>query len=339
MAQVPPIAVEVVRGERVESAHRVSAAVVEDGRLALAVGDVETPVHPRSAVKPLQALVLVERGAADAFGLEDADIALACASHAGTPAHLERLAAWLSRLRLDVRALACGGHPPLDAEAAAALVREGRAPTPLHDNCSGKHLGMITAALHRGAPVAGYHRPEHPVQRAVAAVLCELAGVSGLPAPAVDGCNVPTWPLPLSALARAAFRFSTGAGLAPERARACRRILAACRAHPLLIAGPGRPDSRIVAALPDGAVKIGAEGVYLGFFPERRIGVALKVEDGASRAAPVALLDLLDHLGLLDAAARRQLADLLAVPLESRTGLPVGVIRPRPGWLVEGCAA
>jgi len=339
MPKMPPVAVEVVRGERVESAHRVLAAVVEDGRLVLAVGDVSTPVHPRSAVKPLQAIPLLESGAADAFGLGEAEIALACASHGGTPRHLEILAAWLARLGLDERALACGGHPPLDPAAAGELVRAGRAPTPLHDNCSGKHLGMITLALHLGAPVAGYHRPEHPVQRAIATVLRELAALPELPAPAVDGCNVPTWPLPLSALAHAAFCLATGAGLAPERAVACRRILAACRACPELIAGPDRPDTRIVAALPDGLVKSGAEGVCLGFFPARRIGLALKVEDGAGRAAPVALLDLLDHLGLLDAAARSRLSGLITVPLESRTGTTVGMIRPRPGWLSEEAAS
>lgn len=329
----PPVAVEVLRGERVESAHRASAAVVRDGRLVLAVGEVERPVYPRSAIKPLQALPLVESGAADAFGLGEAEIALACASHSATPRHLELLAAWLARLRLDERALACGGHPPLDPASAEELIREGRRPTPLFDNCSGKHLGMLTFALHVGAQAAGYHRPEHPVQRAIAAVLAQLAGLPELPAPAVDGCNAPNWPLPLSALAHAAWRFATGAELSPERAAACRRILEACRARPGLIAGPGRPDTRIVASLSDGLVKTGAEGVYLGFFPQAGIGLALKVEDGAGRAAPVALLDLLDHLGLLEASARSRLADLMTVPVTSRTGIEVGVIRPRAGWL------
>ncbi len=329
----PPVAVEVVRGGRVESRHRASLAVVRGERPVLTVGEVTRPVYPRSAIKPIQALPFVADGAADAFGLGAGEIALACASHAGEPCHTERLARWLARLGLDVRDLACGIHPPLAAEVAADLARRGRAPTPLHHNCSGKHLAMLTTARHLGLPVAGYHRPDHPVQERIRELLTRLAGEPPAEPPALDGCSVPTWAMPLVALARAARSFARGLGLTPAEAAAARRILAACRAHPVLLSGRGRPDARIDGVLADGLVKIGAEGVYLGYFPAADLGLALKVEDGGcGRAAPVALLAVLERLGLLDAEGSARLADLRVVPLVNHAGRTVGEIRPAAGW-------
>ncbi len=304
----------------------------DTGELLLAEGDVEEPVFPRSAIKPLQALPLVESGAAEAFALEEADIALACASHNGEPMHTERVRRWLERLGLGPEALACGSHPPLHAETAAALIRTGIDPSPLHNNCSGKHAGMLTLARFLDAPIAGYLAPDHPVQRAILAALQELTGGAVGEPPAIDGCGVPTWPVPLRALAAAAARFATSAGLDAERAGAAARILAACRAHPLMIAGTGRACSRIIPHLARGLVKTGAEGVYLAFLPEIEAGLALKVEDGATRAAVVALVALLDRLGVLDAAARRQIADLFVTPLFNHAGTRVGEIRPAAGW-------
>ncbi len=333
VAPVPPVAVELRRGGRVESRHRASLAVVRAGRLVLAVGDVATPVYPRSAIKPLQALPFVAGGAAAAFGLGEEELALACASHAGEPCHTERLARWLDRLGLDVRALACGTHPPLAVEVARALERQGLAPTPLHHNCSGKHLAMLTDARHRGEPIAGYHQPDHPVQRRIEDLLERLTGGAVTRPPALDGCSVPTWAIPLAALAEAAWRFGAGVGLAPHERAAAARLLAAGRRHPVLLSGHGRPDARINAALADGLVKIGAEGVYLGVFPGAELGLALKVEDGGcGRAAPVALLAVLDQLGLLPAEARPKLADLATVPLSNHAGRRVGELRAAAGW-------
>ncbi len=326
-------AIEVFRGERVESRHRVRFCLVrEDGALLAAAGEISEPVFPRSAIKPLQALPLVAEGAAEAFGLEDADLALACASHNGEPGHVARVARWLERLDLGPEALACGAHPPLHAESAAALMRAGNPPSPLHNNCSGKHAGMLTLARFLEVPVAGYTAPGHPVQRRIHDILGRLTGGAVAAPPAIDGCGVPTWAVPLDALALAAARFATGTGLAAAEKTAAARILAACRAHPWMLAGSGRPCTRILPHLAAGLVKTGAEGVYLAFLPEIGAGLALKVEDGAGRAAAVALVALLDRLELLDGTARRDLGDLFATPLLNHAGTPVGEIRPARGW-------
>ena len=226
------VAVEVVRGGRVESRHRVDACVVDaTGATILAVGPVDVPVYPRSAVKPFQALPLVESGVADAFGVSDEELALACASHGGEPMHVERVAAWLARLGLQESDLACGPHPPLNA-AAAAMLAEGRRPTRLHNNCSGKHTGMLAACLHQGWPTAGYARPDHPLQRAIARELADLAGLSELAAPGTDGCSLPAFAMPLRALALAAARLATVAR------PALGRVGRAMRAHPVNTNGP-----------------------------------------------------------------------------------------------------
>lgn len=330
---IPPVAVEVRRGGRVESRHRVSLVVARpDGSHVLAAGRIDEPVYPRSAIKPLQALPLVETGAADAFGLSNRELALACGSHSGEAGHVATVAAWLERLGLDETDLACGPHPPLSPEAARQLSARGGQPTPLHNNCSGKHAGMLTLALHLGVPTAGYERPEHPVQQRIRALLVELTDPSIEDPPASDGCTVPTWPAPLTAWATAAARFASGEGLTPRRAQAALRLIAACRAEPWYVAGTGRACSRLIAALADGIVKTGAEGVFLGFFPQARLGLALKVEDGATRASEVALVAVLRTLGLLDAAALRDLEDLIERPVLDTRGRRVGEIMPAPGF-------
>src|SRR5437868_6527869 len=173
-----PVLVEVVRGARVESEHRGRVAVMDsDGVAVLAWGDVSRPIFPRSAVKPLQALPLVESGAADGFGFGHEELALASASHSGEPAHVAGIERMLARAGLDASALACGAHPPIDAPSAQALVRSGREPSALHNNCSGKHAGFLCAARAIGADPAGYTDPAHPVQREVKAALEGIAGV------------------------------------------------------------------------------------------------------------------------------------------------------------------
>ena len=329
-----PVGVELWRGGRVESRHRVHLVVAPPrGPLRLQRGDPGLRVYPRSAIKPFQALAMLALGADRAFGVTSEEIALACASHSGEPAHVERVAAWLARLGLDAAHLACGAHPPLATEAARALWRQGLEPTALHNNCSGKHAAMLTLARHLGAPLARYVEPDHPVQRCIFDVLQKLAaGAFELP-PGIDGCSVPTWPLALEALARAAARFATGEGLEPALAAGARRIIDACRRHPELVAGEGRSCTRIIRALADGIVKTGAEGVYVAMLPRLRLGVALKVEDGAGRAAEIAIAAALDALGALDAAARRALADLLRRPIFNHAGRRVGELLSVPGWL------
>ena len=330
-----PVLVEVTRGEVVENRHRGAAAVFDAaGRRVAGWGDIERAVYPRSAIKPLQALPLVETGAADRFGLGEAEIALASASHGGEPEHLEALSAWLARLGLEADELACGRRPPLNREAAEALVRAGERPGPLHNNCSGKHLGMLTTARHLGAPTAGYHRPDHPVQRRVLRVLEEMSGLDLSRAPiGLDGCNIPTIAMPLSGLARAMARLAAPAALDPERAAACRRIAAAVAAEPFMVAGRGRFCTIVMAAAgPEVLVKTGAGGMFTAALPKLGYGVALKIEDGAGRASETAMAALLSHLGGGDERLSAVLARYLEVPLHNAAGVRIGAIRPAPGW-------
>ncbi len=329
-----PVLVELVRGGQVESRHRGAVAVADaGGRLVAAWGDAGRLVFPRSAVKPLQALPLIETGAADAFGLGAEELALACGSHSGTARHEGLAARWLARLGLDEAALACGAHPPLDADAAAALLRAGAAPSALHNNCSGKHLGILTAARHRREPVQGYLAPDHPAQRRVTAALATMTGHDpGATGWAVDGCGIPTHAVPLAALATGMARLADARRLPPERRRAVARVTAAMAAHPDLVAGPGRLDTEVMAAAPGVLVKGGAEGVHAAALPGLGLGLALKIEDGAGRAAGVALLAALCRLGALDGGARAALAARIEPPLLNVAGRRVGVLRAGPAW-------
>lgn len=328
-----PVAVEVWRGDRVESRHRVRACVLDArGRVILAAGDIDEPDYPRSAVKPFQTLALVESGAADAFTVSDAELALACASHGGEPDHVALVEAWLQRLGLDETALACGPHPPLHQGSAAALLRAGAPPRRVHNNCSGKHTGMLAAALQLGAPTAGYERLEHPVQRRCAEAIAELAGLDRLPPPGIDGCGLPNHPLPLRALARAAARLADPVDCGSERQAALARIGRAMQAHPRMVAGTGRCCTLTMETLPGVIAKTGAEGAYLAALPARGYGIALKVEDGATRAAEVALMALLDRLLDVDTAASPALDRFRTQHLRNAAGTVVGHVAPAAGW-------
>ncbi len=289
-----PVVVEVLRGGRVESGHRGAGAVCDAvGKLVFAFGDVERAVFPRSAVKPMQALPLVESGAADGFS--DEELALACASHSGEPAHAATAAAMLARVGLNESALACGAHWPLGAEATRALARAGREPGSLHNNCSGKHAGFLCLACAQGLPVEGYETPAHGVQKLVKAAMEDVCG-ERLGEPAVDGCSIPAYALPLTSLARGFARLGAGEGLAPARAAAARRLLGAMTAQPFQVAGSGRFDTQAMTLLRGRAVtKTGAEGVYCAALPELGLGVALKIDDGATRAAEVAVAALMQR--------------------------------------------
>ncbi len=328
-----PVAILVLRGERVESRHRVSYVVADAaGRRRHGAGDLDRPIFPRSAVKPLQALVLLESGAAERFAVSPAELALACASHGGEAMHVEAIRRWLARLGLEPASLECGAHPPLHGPSAERLVVAGRPPEPVHNNCSGKHTAMLATARHLDAPLAGYTRPDHPVQRRVAAALAEMAGIDALPAPALDGCGLPTYPLTLGQLATALARLADPAGLPPARGAACREICAAMTAHPKLVAGSGRACTAIMTVAPEVVVKTGAEGVYGAALPSLGLGLALKVEDGGSRAAPVALLALLEALGVLSPEQRAALDEVARPVLRNHAGRIVGRIEPAAGW-------
>jgi L-asparaginase II len=325
-----PLLVEVSRGDMVESRHRAAVAIVDaEGKLAAAWGDIERPVYGRSAIKPLQALPLIESGAADRYALGPAELALACASHNGEPRHVELVAAWLDRIGCSGDDLECGSHLPYHEPTVAALIRAGDKPSQVHNNCSGKHAGFLSTARHLGELTRGYIRLEHPVQQRILRTLEEMGGLSLGKAPlGIDGCGIPVIGLPLRHMALAMARLADPTGLAPGRAAAAQRVLAAMAAEPFLVAGSGRFCTQVMEVVGAKAVmKGGAEGVYTAALPTLGLGVALKVEDGAGRAAEVAMGDLLRRLKLLSAAEEVALADVLTPPVLNRVGRETGRIR------------
>jgi len=299
LAMSNPVLIEVTRGPLVESFHKGSLAVcTPDGAQVVAVGDITHPVFPRSAIKAIQCVPLIETGAADQYGYGEAEIALACASHTGTPRHAELAAKMLADAALSEPALGCGAHMPLGSSAQKALIRSGHEPSQLHNNCSGKHAGMLATARHLGEPIEGYWKPDHPVQRRVHAILCELTGLPlNHDVMGFDGCSLPNWAMPLGTMARLFARFVTKTGMAPDRRRAVDRILNACWAEPELVAGPGRADTVVMRRLPGRIfMKTGAEGVYAGGFPELGLGFALKIDDGTTRASAGAVIALIERV-------------------------------------------
>ena len=322
-----PIVVEVMRGARVELRHRGAGAVVDaDGAVALAFGEIDEPVFPRSAVKALQSLPLVESGAADALRLSEAEIALACASHSGAPAHVETAAAMLAKAGLDAASLACGAHWPLGEDASRALARAGQTPSPLHNNCSGKHAGFLCLACASGWETRGYEQAAHPVQRAAKAAIEDVTGAAlGEDVCATDGCSIPTYAVPLRALALGFARLATGVGLAPRRAAAARRIFAAVAANPAMVAGEGRFDTEVMRLFgPRVFVKTGAEGVYCAALPELGLGLAVKADDGATRAAQAMIAALIGRFLPLDEEDRARLGPFAAPVLRNWNGIAVG---------------
>ena len=325
-----PVLVEVVRGGLVESRHCGAVAVTDaDGRGVLTLGDVERPVYPRSAIKALQALPLIESGAADRCGLGAEELALACASHSGELGHIETATRMLTRAGLDPSALKCGAHWPIHQPSAQALARSGGHATALHNNCSGKHAGLLCTACAMDADRSTYIEAAHPVQREVKAALESLAGaVLSQDVCAVDGCSVPTWAMPLSGLARAFARFGSGQGLAPMRAQAAARLRAACAEKPWHVAGTGRFCTEIMQAF--GArlfVKTGAEGVFCAALPEQGLGIAVKCDDGAGRAAEVMMAAIIARL-LPEPRDRAVLERFVRPTLRNWNGIAVGSLRP-----------
>ncbi|HUZ74972.1 MAG TPA: asparaginase [Stellaceae bacterium] len=336
MHEPAPVLVEVTRGAMVESRHR-GAAVVADatGRVVMAWGDDTKPVYARSALKPLQALPLVESGAADAFGLAPRELALACGSHHGEEPHVAAVAAWLARMGLGPADLECGAHPPADPAAAQALIRRGEAPSALHNNCSGKHAGFLATARHCGEPTRGYIAADHPVQRRVLATIEDMTGLDLARAPrGIDGCGIPVIGIPLSGLARAMARMGDPRGLPSARVAASCRLLDAMAAEPLMVSGSTGFATALLRAAGDRVrAKPGAEGVYAAALPGLGLGLALKIEDGAGRAAEVALMAILQRLGLIDAAALAALAGRGRPVLRNVAGAAVGDIRPADALL------
>jgi L-asparaginase II len=298
------VLVEVRRADCVESVHRGSIVIADvTGEIIAWAGDPDYYTFMRSSAKPIQALAVVESGAYEAFGLSERELAIMCASHSSEPYHVETVLGILRKLGLDEAHLVCGTHLPTHAPSAQALLREGRRPTAVHSNCSGKHSGMLALAKQVGWSLDDYWREDHPVQK-----LCleNLAAVSDYPVSGIglakDGCGVAVFALPLRSMAQAFARLANpeapGSGFSPERAGAATLVGRAMRAYPEMVGGTGRLCTELMRATPVVA-KGGAEGVYCFGVPGRGLGCALKIDDGASRATSPVVLKVIEGLGLL----------------------------------------
>lgn len=328
--------VEVTRNNTVESRH-FGAAVVCDvkGKVLHRWGDIEGLVFPRSALKPMLAIQLVESGASDNYALSDAELSLACSSHQGEPIHQDLVASWLARMGLNEQHLACGPALPEHTESAQRLLAQGQYGCRIHHNCSGKHTGFLTTALHMGLPIDNYHLLEHPLQQLSLQILSDLADVDlGRYPMGIDGCGLPAPTMPLLQLGRAVARFAMPVDLSAERTRAVYRLHRAITNEPLYIAGHGSVVSEL-NEVTQGSVlaKTGAEGIIIAALPERGLGIALKIADGSTRARSVALLAILDHLGALTDAHKQQLQAHIAPTIINSRGLLVGNIRVAASWL------
>jgi len=326
-----PVLVEVVRGPMVESRHRGAIAVVSpDGTVVRSVGDVTRDIYPRSSIKPVQALPLIESGAADAFGFGDVEIALSCASHLGEARHVAAVRDILARVGGQPEQLECGAQPPSGKTAELDLARAGETPHALHNNCSGKHAGMIATALHKGENPAGYTAVTHPVQQRVLGVFESMTGCDLSRAPrGTDGCSVPVWAMPLGNLALAMARMADPSDQPETRQAAAARIRHAMATEPFYIHGTDTFATEVISvAGPDVLVKGGAEGVFTAILPALGLGVAIKIDDGAERAAELAMIHTLAGLGVLSEAQSNALAERLSPVLTNWSGREVGALRP-----------
>lgn len=320
--------VELWRNDLRESVHRGHVVISDAHGIVEAWGCPGEVIYPRSSCKMLQALPLVESGAADAYGLTTSQLALACASHQGARIHTEPVAAWLEGLKLDEQDLRCGAHMPNDPEERKRLTCANEAPCQLHNNCSGKHAGFLTLNRHiRGGPE--YVELDHPVQRAVRLSFEEVTGetTAGW---GIDGCSAPNFACTIEGLATAMAGFANpGSG---KRGDAQRRLFQAMVAHPELVAGEGRACTELMRAMNGKvAVKTGAEAVFVAILPEQGLGVALKIEDGGTRGSEAAITALMVQLGVLD-PGHPVVSKYLSGPIRNWRGLKTGELRCSPGF-------
>jgi L-asparaginase II len=332
-----PVLVDVTRGNGVESRHRGAIAIINGaGNIIEQCSNIDAPVLPRSAIKSIQALALIETGAADHFEINEQELAIACASHSSGPEHLAVVEGWLKRLGLSADDLECGSMGSIEKVINEELIRKEDKLTRSHNNCSGKHAGFLTTALHMGEPTKGYISAGHPVQARILKVLEEMADTDLSQAHrGCDGCGIPVIALPLGAMARCFAKMASPDTLPKERGAAVQRITAAIGAQPIMIAGHRRFDTIITQATQNGPngqalVKTGAEGVYGAILPGLGLGVALKIDDGATRASEVAMAAALRHLGIFNKSLLDSLKDLLEPVVATAMGEPCGVVRATP---------
>ena len=324
MVTAAPFA-EIWRGSFLESVHSGHAVICDGtGQIVEAWGDPDLVVLPRSSSKMIQALPLINSGAADAFGLTPAHLALACASHQGAAIHTDPVSAWLDALDLTDDALRCGPQEPSDMPARDGLIRAHEKPCQMHNNCSGKHTGFLTLTKHLGAGPE-YVDPAHPVQQACLEAFERTTGEAS-PGYGIDGCSAPNFACTLHGMARAMAHFAA----APEGSAEA-RLHQAMRLHPELVAGETRACTELMRAM-DGkvALKTGAEGFFIAILPEQKLGIALKAACGTTRAAECAIAALLVRLGVLDGNHPATLKRMNA-PIRNWRGIETGTLRPAAG--------
>jgi L-asparaginase II len=340
LAGVPAVAAR--RGTRVESVHNVAACVVDtDGAIVMKLGTVETPVFLRSAAKPFIAAASVRAGVLEAFGFGERELAVMAASHGGEPGHVDLVASMLERIGASVDDLRCGPQVPGDAAAAAALASQGQAPTALHNNCSGKHAGILALAKVLGAPFAGYLDPSHPAQRAILA-LCERVSddIFAGDTLAVDGCGIPVYATTLRKAALSFARLAGLTGIDDADATALAQVAAAMSAQPWYVSGTGRFDTDLLRATRGRVVgKGGAEGVHGDALLDAGLGLALKVIDGGRRATAPATIAILDALHALEPPARAALERHARPPITNAAGTVVGEVAVLDGWIPDVISA
>ena len=326
MTQPSPMT-EIWRGPFLESVHMGHAVVCDSsGEIVEAWGDPDKIVLPRSSCKMIQALPLITSGAADAAGLTTEHLALACASHRGAPMHTERVSRWLADLGLDDDDLRCGAHAPYDTDTYHRMLIAGENICQWHNNCSGKHTGFLTLSKHLGGGPE-YLEIDHPVQRAVLEAFERVTGEVS-PGHAIDGCSAPNFASSLHGMARAMAHFAASPDGSAEA-----RLHKAMRLHPELVAGENRPCTDLMRATGGKvALKTGAEGFYTAILPEKKLGVALKISDGASRASECAIAAILVKLGVLEADHPATTA-VMNVPIHNRRQIQTGWVRPAPPLL------
>ncbi|TNM65790.1 asparaginase [Aliirhizobium smilacinae] len=325
-----PVTVEVTRGKLVESRHRGLGVVVDGaGRTVFSFGDAEAGIFPRSSCKAMQALPLIESGAADSYGFGNAELAFSCASHSGEDRHVEMAASMLAKAGRDMSALECGSHWSSDQ---AALIHQARTidqPNALHNNCSGKHSGFVCACVHSGTPVEGYVGYDHPLQREIRDVMQSLTGaVLSADNCGTDGCSIPTYAVPLKGLAHGFAKMLTGEGLSASRAKASRRLIDACMAEPFYVAGTGRACTKLMELAPGKIfAKTGAEGVFVAALPEQGLAMAVKCEDGTTRAAEAMIFALIARYFEKGGEIETKLLAMANRQMKNWNGVHVGDVR------------
>lgn len=294
-----PILAEVIRGNWVENRHRGAFCVVDGaGKVVGSAGETYRPIFPRSAIKSLQALAIFKSRAQDRFQFAEEELAMTCASHHGEPRHIEVVIGMLAKIGLGVDDLECGAHPPSNAAARKALRERGEKPSALHNNCSGKHAGMLAVALALDAPTAGYVNRDHPVQMLVRQCVEAVTGIELTEDRCgTDGCSIPTWAAPLESFALAFARMSGGTGMPDEFVAPAQALLDAATGEPFLIAGSDTIDTDLMAAFGgDLMLKIGAEGVFCGAVRSKNLGFALKCDDGNIKAVEPMVAALIEAI-------------------------------------------